>query len=296
MDVQADDLKGKSIVTRTLERAGGLVTLPEVMARVIEVTDDPERGANELFEIIKRDPVLSAKLLRVVNSAFYGLPGQVADVDRAITLLGLTQVKNLAIAVSVGKMFDARQDPRLFEARELWKHCVAVSVAAREITLAGGDKTRAAELFLAGLIHDIGLLVERQVFPNELAEVIERCEGSNETRFHEIEAEVLGADHQDFGEALATQWRFPQRLRAAVGNHHDPLALPDEFRKVGAILYCADTLCGQEGLGFDLESRTQPLTEEHLSAAGITAEQLEELRAKLHDEVGAAEAVLNSAS
>jgi len=296
MDVQAGDLRGRSIVARTLARAGDLVTLPEVMARVIEVADDPERGADELFGIIKRDPVLSAKLLRVVNSAFYGLPGQVADVDRAITLLGLTQVKNLAIAVSVGKMFDARQDSRLFDARDLWRHCVAVSVAAREIALLGGDRTRAAELFLVGLIHDIGLLVERQVFPDQLAEVLARCEGPQGRPFREVEAEVLGADHQDLGEALATHWRFPQRLRVVVGHHHEPPALPEELRKVGAILYCADTLCGQEGLGFDLESRSQPLTDEHLTAAGITADQLEGLRTALHDEVDSAEAVLSSAS
>ncbi len=296
MSTQSGDAHSRSIVARALSSAPDVATLPEVMAKILEVTDDPERGANELFDIINRDPVLSAKLLQVVNSAFYGLPGQVADVDRAIVLLGLKQVRNLAIATSAGEWFRASPDQRLFDARELWRHSVAVSVAAREIALLSGDRSDAPEMFLTGLIHDIGLLFERQALPDPLSGVVRFCNTSRSDGLLAAERRVIGATHEEFGEALATKWRFPRRLRMAVGGHHRPWDLPDELRRTGMILYCADAVCCQEGIGLDLSARGRELDDETLAGAGLTREQLPILREKLIREVDAMEVLLDLAA
>lgn len=285
----------QSVVARALTCANELATLPEVMTRIIEVSNDAKQGLNALFEIIKCDPVLSAKILKVVNSSFYGLPGQVSSVDRAITLLGLLQVKNLALATSIAGMFEAQHDARLFEAGELWRHCVAVGVAAREIALLACDQTAAADAFLSGLLHDVGLLLIRQALRGELAEVLKRLD-EGKRGFLELETEVIGATHQEIGEALTAQWRFPYHLRALVGQHHSPEQLPAESRRMGAILYCAETLCCQEGLGLAWEARGQELSHARLATAGVGAEALDGLRERLSVEVEAAEAVLSSSA
>lgn len=296
MSAHADDVHSRSIVAKALGKAADVATLPEVMARILEITDDPERGANELFDIIRRDPVLSARLLQVVNSAFYGLPGQVADLDRAIVLLGMKQVRNLAIATSAGEWFRASPDRRLFDARELWRHSVAVSVAARELALLAGDRNGAPELFLAGLIHDIGLLFERQALPDPLAGVVRFCNTSHSDGLLAAERRVIGATHEEFGEALAAKWRFPRRLRQAVGNHHRPWDLPEEQRRSGYILHCADVLCCNEGLGLDLSARDQELDAATVASAGISFEQLPLLRETLYREVDAMEVLLDLAA
>ncbi len=292
MSVQTTD-NVKTIVTRALDSVGDIATLPEVTVRIIEVVEDQNATSRELHAVIKHDPALSAKVLKVVNSAFYGLPGQVASVERAIILLGLSAVKNIAVAASLARMFKGSSDPDLFDAAELWKHCVAVAVAAKRIARVAGGAAAADEVFLAGLIHDLGLIVERQVFPKELGEVCRRCR-AGEGRLLDLEEKIVGATHQDFGYALSAKWRFPAGLRACVGGHHTPEAVDEEHQGLAMILHCADILCCREGFGLDLPARGEEIEQGLLDALGITADQLADMRDELVSDIEEAEAVLGS--
>jgi HD-like signal output (HDOD) protein len=292
MSVQTVD-NSNAIVTKALASVGEIATLPEVTAKIMQVVEDPNGTAAELHEVIKRDPALSAKVLSVVNSAFYGLPGQVANLDRAIILLGGSAVKNIAVAASLGRMFTGPRSSDDFDARGLWEHSVAVAVGARAINAAAGNVAPADEIFLAGLIHDVGLLAERQAFPDKLAEVVRRC-SNGDGDFLQLEKQIVGATHQEFGDALTTNWRFPRHLRAAVGSHHNPDTLPEELRRVVTILRCADILCCQEALGFYLTARGQELTQQMFDAVGIADDQLAEARGVLAAGLAEAEAVLGS--
>ena len=207
MDLQTADTQ--AIVNKALAAIGEIATLPEVTVKIIEVVEDPKGTARDLHEVIKRDPALSAKVLKVVNSAFYGLPGQVASVDRAIVLLGLSAVKNIAIAASISRMFKGAKATDAFDAKALWRHSLAVGVAAKMISTAAGDVAGQDEMFLAGLIHDLGLLMERQAFPEELNTIVSKV-SAGEGTFLEMERAVLGATHQDFGDGLTTKWEIPQ--------------------------------------------------------------------------------------
>ncbi|MFH1418511.1 MAG: HDOD domain-containing protein [Planctomycetota bacterium] len=292
MAVQTAD-KSKSIVSKAIASLGDIATLPEVTIKIIDVVEDADSTADDLQEVIKRDPALSAKILRVVNSAFYGLPGQVADVERASLLLGGVAVKNIAVAASLAKMFDGRQYPNLFPAKELWRHSIAVGVAAKRFTEVVGNPAGGDEFFLAGLIHDLGLLVERQVFPEELGEVCRRC-NAGEGNFSQLEQEIIGATHQAFGEALTAQWRFPKSLQVAAGYHHSPQNLPDDFRSIGMILQTADILCCQEELGLNLTAKDQEITQDLLDATGASTDQLEEVRGDLAEKLDKAEAAFDA--
>ncbi len=281
----------KVIVEKALAAVGDIATLPEVTIKIIEIVEDPKSTARDLHEVIKNDPALSVKVLKVVNSAFYGLPGQVASVDRAIILLGLSAVKNIAIAASIARLFKGRRISEQFSAADLWRHSVAVAVSARTMARLSPHPVMSDEVFVAGLIHDIGTLVERQVFPDQFAEVINRCERAN-IDFLECERQVIGADHQAFGVGLTTKWKFPRHLRAAVGFHHNPEALSVELRNIATLIHLADVLCCQEKIGFYLTAQHSVVTEDMLDPLGITYQQFDELRSTLTDQVTEAEATL----
>ncbi len=291
MTVEAAPDQAKAVVDKALASIGEIATLPEITIKIIQIVEDPKSTARDLHEVIKNDPALSVKVLKVVNSAFYGLPGQVASVDRAIILLGLSAVKNIAIAASIARLFQGKRISVEFSAADLWRHSVAVAVAARCIAKASPHPGMPDEIFVAGLIHDIGTLVERQAYPDEFAEVIRRCSES-EIDFLACEREVIGADHQAFGVGLTTKWKFPRHLRAAVGFHHCPEALSPELRNMAVLIHMADVMCCQEKLGMYLTAQREQITPDLFETLGITPAQLDEIRAELPEKLAEAEATL----
>lgn len=281
----------KTLVEQAVASIGDIATLPEVTIKIIELAEDPKSTARDLHEVIKNDPALSVKVLKVVNSAFYGLPGQVASVDRAIILLGLSAVKNIAIAASIARLFKGKRISEQFSAADLWRHSVAVAVGARAIAKCSPHPAMTDEVFVAGLIHDVGTLVERQSYPDQFAEVIQRCSEEN-IDFIECERQVIGADHQAFGVGLTTRWKFPRHLRAAVGFHHNPEALSPELRSMAVLIKTADVLCCQEKIGFYLTARNGRISEDLLDILGISMEQLDQVRATFPEQVADAEYTL----
>jgi HD-like signal output (HDOD) protein len=292
MPTQTAD-QAKQIVDKALASIGDIATLPEVTIKIIEIVEDAKSTARDLHEVIKTDPALSVKVLKVVNSAFYGLPGQIASVDRAIILLGLSAVKNIAIAASIARLFKGKRISEQFSAADLWRHNVAVAVAAKGIAKCAPHPALANEIFVAGLIHDLGTLVERQAFPDQFAQVIDRCSSLN-LDFMQCEREIIGADHQAFGAGLTAKWKFPRHLRAACGFHHNPEALSSELQGIGTIINVADVMCCQEEYGFPLTARGGEITEETLDLLKVTMGQIEEVRADLPNQVSEAEQTLTS--
>jgi putative nucleotidyltransferase with HDIG domain len=292
MAVQTAD-NAKLIVDKAIAAVGDIATLQEVTIKIIEIVEDPKSTARDLHGVIKNDPALSIKVLKVVNSAFYGLPGQVASVDRAIILLGLSAVKNIAIAASIARLFKGKRISEQFSAADLWRHSLAVAVAARNLAKASPHPAMTDEIFVAGLIHDIGTLVERQTFPDEFANVIARCM-SGGTSFLECERQIIGADHQAFGVGLTTKWKFPRHLRASVGFHHNPETLSVELRNMATLIHMADMLCSNEKIGFYLTAQNGVISPQMLSALGITAEQVEGIRKSLGEQVAEVEGMLTA--
>src|SRR5205807_4199733 len=138
-----------------------------VTVKIIQTVEDPKSTASQLHKIVSYDPALVTRILKVVNSAFYGLPGQIGSVERAIVLLGLNAVKNIAVAASLGQLFRGVKLCEGYTAKDLWTHCIAVAVTARE--LAKQMKLQIAdEAVLAGLIHDVGVLAALHVYPEKL--------------------------------------------------------------------------------------------------------------------------------
>src|SRR5687768_15855197 len=225
----------QAAVQEIIKKISSIATLPEVTAKIVHTVEDPKSTAAQLHKIVAHDPALATRILKVVNSAFYGLPGQIGSIERAIVLLGLNAIKNIAVAASLGQLFRGAKLCEGFTAKDLWTHCIAVGVTARE--LAKQMKLPVAdEAFLAGMIHDVGLLISLQTAPEQLRQVCETAKTSDRS-FVDLEREVMGMDHQQLGTCLAEQWRFPKNCQLVAGHHHQPSKLGDGNRLLVSLVY-----------------------------------------------------------
>lgn len=279
-----------AVVAGALKKITAIATLPEVTAKIVATVEDPRSSAAQLHKIVAHDPALVARILKVVNSAFYGLPGQIGSVERAIVLLGLNAIKNIAVAASLGQLFRGVKVCEGFTAKDLWTHCIAVGVTARE--LARTMKVPIAdEAFLAGLIHDLGLLVALQVWPDKLRQTCDIAR-SGEREFCEIEREIAGADHQQLGQALAESWKFPRSCQMVAGFHHQPTMLSDNNRLLVTLVFVADTLCAQQNQGFNLTAFQQKLESANLSDLQIDSLVIASVGSRLSEVISSASSLL----
>jgi HD-like signal output (HDOD) protein len=248
------------------------------------------------MRVISNDPALGARILKVVNSAFYGLPRQIGSINRAIVLLGLNAVKNIAIAASLTKLFRGGDLCPQFSARDLWIHSVACAAGSKllcdELHLGLPD-----EAFLGGLIHDLGIMVEMQALRNELIQVFDGLQvdkdGVPGHDMREVEQKVLGADHCAFGAGLCEAWKFPKSFTYVTAFHHRPLELSEGSRRLACIVYVADRMSAKANYGFRCDLHDLAIDPGVLDELKITAEQVAKVEEALPQVYEEAEATLN---
>lgn len=258
-----------------------LVSLPEVFMRIREVVSDPGSTMEEATAVIGKDPSLTAKLLKLVNSAFYartlrvsgGLPpGRVDTLSRAVMLLGLNQLSTLAMGVSVLPLF--KDIPaECIDMGQFWRHSVGVGVVTKLLAVRLGDPSP-ERFFVAGLLHDIGRLVLFKQAPALAAEALHLAGRDGRSLLH-AEREVFGFDHAALGGALLRKWRFPESLEQAVGRHHDPLAGAEPLE--AALVCAADMVAAAVLPGCSGERRIPEFLPEAWKLVRLSAEELPEL-------------------
>ncbi|HET9887627.1 MAG TPA: HDOD domain-containing protein [bacterium] len=268
----------------------GLTNLPPAPGILMEIWDvvGSENGsARKLAEILERDPALTAKLLRLANSAYFAVPRPISDVRSACVILGFELVRNIAISVA---SFDAltRRVGRILDLQAFWCHSVAVGVCAKGLSSVAG-LTPGSCAFCAGILHDIGKLVLATHSLEAYARVVERVEHSagTITDVRLIEREELGLDHEQAGLEIARLWRFPAEILSAVGHHHEPWTEPGDSRW-SALLGAANWMARR--LGFEsvptLRSEVASLLDARtLERLLLSAAALEETLAQLTPEV-----------
>jgi len=274
----------QSVVTSAISDISHIATLPEITLKIIELVEDPTSTAQDLHNIISNDPALCSRILKVVNSAFYGLPRQIGSINRAIVLLGLNAVKNIAIAASLTKLFRGGELCSRFSAKDLWIHSIATAAGAKlvcdELKLNLSD-----EPFLAGLIHDIGIMVEVQSMRHELLQVFEEMtfdgDGAPTSDMREVEGRVLGADHEAFGAGLCEAWKFPKSFTFVTRHHHAPMELAEENRALAAIVYVADRISALCGYGFRTDLPNLDFDPEVIDGLSLSAQQIEAIKERL---------------
>jgi HD-like signal output (HDOD) protein len=207
-----------AVLTAAIE---SVPTLPVVVHRVMEITANPESGVQELMQAISVDPVLTAKVLKIANSAFYSRSGQIATLQQALVVVGFNEVRNLVLSSAVLNNFGKISRVPGFDAPLFWRHSFVTGLACRLMARAMGQP--GGELFVAGLIHDIGKLVMVVALPAEFIKMM-KMTGNFGLEHIAAEKHLLGWTHEEVGLRLLKRWAFPQHLQYAVGYHHHPAA------------------------------------------------------------------------
>jgi len=249
-----------------------LASLPEIFTRVNELIDDPKSSAADIGKLISEDPGLTMRLLKIVNSAFYGFPSTITTVSRAITIVGTSELRDLILATSVIKMFNGIPED-LMNMDEFWKHSIATALIAHILA----SKRHAEDLeplFVSGLLHDIGKLVIYSRIPELGRETLARKK-YNHIDLCSAERDIIGFSHAELAGELARMWKLPDLLQQTLQNHHNP-EYAESYQIETAIICLADKIAKVVELGKGgVINGELPKDQRLWEIAGLTSQMLE---------------------
>ncbi len=231
MDVHPRELK---------QFVSDLPTLPIIFRELFSRMQDPDAKVSELAEVISRDQALTTKILKLVNSAFYGRPAQVSTISRAVIIMGFQAVRSAALAVSVFERFKGlKSNAAGFTLDEFWRHSIGVSCIAKQLSMVLG-RAEPEDAFVAGLLHDVGKLVMLQYFPEDVDDLT-RAASEQHLSWRAGEEALFPIGHASIGRALFRAWDFPPSVIEAVACHHTPEAA-SRHAELTALVHLADFL------------------------------------------------------
>jgi HD-like signal output (HDOD) protein len=236
------DLAGSEQVKGLVARINKLPTLPASYQKLVEVLKSPNSSIEDVADVISTDPAMTARLLKLVNSAYFGLQKPVADVGRAGALLGLDRIMALVLGQGI---FSDCEAPKVvgFSMEELWQHSVSTAAAAHRIAVAEQmDRDVVAAAFLAGMLHDIGKLVLAMGLPDQYAKVLKQAVNGRPGELQQIEMLELRASHTDVGAYLVGLWGLPNTIAEAIAYHEDPSQARTNTFALPAIVHAADRM------------------------------------------------------
>jgi HD-like signal output (HDOD) protein len=238
MDKTASDERYR----RFIESMDQLPSLPAIVARLIKVVSSPESSAEDAAAIIEKDPALTTKILRLANSAFYGIPRSISSVQSAIVVLGFNTIKSLALSASVMKIFPENKSTSIFDRIAFWKHSIVCGIAAKLIaqSVLNSIFIDPQSAFCAGIMHDVGKLVFELFTPKEYAVMCGLSKSKN-MPLVVIEAAAMGINHADVGRILSDKWGLPLDLEQTIVYHHDP-AEAKKTPELAALVNLADCM------------------------------------------------------
>jgi putative nucleotidyltransferase with HDIG domain len=225
---------------RIIENIKQLPALPLIVNKLIKVVNSPDSSAEDAADLIEKDPALTTKVLRLANSAFYGMPRSISSVSSAVVILGFNTLRSLVLGASVISMFPSNGAKIAFDRLRFWKHSIVCAMVARSIAqhIMGVTIMDPQSAFCAGIMHDIGKLIFELFTPQEYTAV---CRQSQEKGIPVVEAEaaVMGITHAQIGAILADKWALPLELEAAIVHHHEPQAAKN-VRELITTIHLAD--------------------------------------------------------
>jgi putative nucleotidyltransferase with HDIG domain len=224
-----------------------LPTLPAIFDGLLRMLDDPNTSTRTLSQALARDQVLTARLLKTANSAFYGFPQRVSTTSLALVVLGMDATRDVVLATSVMETFRKTRSDGRFDMAKFWDHSLAVAVAARELARRLRWESP-GEVFTAGLLHDLGQVVLHEHQPDLFQEVIRRIRDAAADP-KETELDVLGATHPQVGGWLCRHWNLPGALCDAVEYHHSPADCKTENQALAALVAIADGMAHETEIG-----------------------------------------------
>lgn len=251
-------------------------SLSPTVGKIVALANDMNSSARDLVQVIKVDPVLMAKVLKLINSTYFGMPREITSINRAVLLLGINTVKNLALSTAVvGSVSKRKETP--FDLRQVWEHALGVAVASKLLAKKRGiDIKHLEEFFIAGLLHDIGQILLISYVPKAYQRVVSLSD-ENLTTVSEEEVKVFGCDHARLGALVADKWALGPNLIASIKHHHEPeTQLDHEHAEFILTTAAANYFVHKQGLGFRGDALFDPLEDEVWQALGKSEEEFED--------------------
>ncbi len=223
-------------------------SIKQVVTQILKVINDPDSSANDLKNIIEIDPPLTAKLLHRANSAYYGYPRSISEIQEAIVCIGFDAVRELALNQKVCELFQNDESNYGYSRSFLWKHCVAVALCSK-LLFRRAFRRKGDNIYVAGLLHDIGIIVLDQFFHERFINILgESFSGKN--NLINIEISGFGFNHADVAGALTEDWGFPDKIVSAIKNHHFPDKSEKNHELISGTLFVANFLVQSKLMGF----------------------------------------------
>ncbi|MFY9234723.1 MAG: HDOD domain-containing protein [Fimbriimonadaceae bacterium] len=265
-------------------RGDNLPMLSQVASSLMRLADDPDSSHRTMAKFIEQDPAISAKILRVANSAAYG--GQdISSVNTALSMLGMKTIRSLAVSIAYQQVVSGKQSCPSFSKLEFWRHSLAVGVAAR-ILGKMKDPAAADQLYFIGLFHDVGMLVLERFLPQQFDTAIRLAQAGN-LPLHQAEQHAMGFSHAEAGALLAEKWGLPQAMWSPIRYHHEPMMDMENYTTTSFIA-AADLLANQSGF-----TNNDPKGLAHddsvLAPMELPEEQVEIIRSVIGSEVDKAQ-------
>ena len=247
-----------------------LISPPDIYLRINEMIADNSASADQFATVIAHDPGLTARLLKLVNSSYYGLRSKVDTVSRAFTIIGVHELTNLVNSICAVKTF-SKLSSDVTNMTTFWRHGIYTGIAARELAVQT-DCLNPERLFVAGLLHDVGSLAINRKYPEIAERNIIASEG-NEQNLAQLERQELGFDHAELGAMMFANWNLPEATCHAIRYHHEPNAATGSAHEAG-IIHVADALANASGTGSYSETVAEAidLDAEVLAPMGIAAD------------------------
>ena len=264
-------------LAKILAKVEAFPTMPAAGSKLLALLEEPEVSVNEVKDILRYDPGLTANVLKLANSAYFGIPAKIGSVKQAIVLIGLKRLVQLVIASCVGAVMNKAVAGYNMPSGNLWRHSIAVSIAA-EALVKDKQNLAAEDFFTPALLHDIGKLVLGSFVQEELTAIVNIS--AKGIPFVVAENMILGTDHAEIGAKILTGWSFPKDVVSAVWWHHDPESTDSPSMLVD-VVHLANLLCQTHTTAADNGDQGVELSAAVIERLGIKIAQFEAISAKV---------------
>ncbi len=257
-----------------------LPALPQVVLKIMDLTQDPRATAQDIGNVISHDQALTARVLRMANSAYYGYPRKVATAAEATVLLGFSTIRSVVLAASINDILNRELSGYALGVGEMWKHSFGTAMASRHI--AKRCRFKAIEVaYTAGLLHDIGKVILNNFMKQTYHEVV-AVATTEQISFLEAENRVLGFNHAVIGSRVARKWQLPAEIVEAIAFHHNP-AGAEKNPLLTACVHVSEALCTSMGLGGGLDGMLYPISKNAIELLGLGGQDIEDIAYELSD-------------
>ncbi len=257
-----------------------LASLPDVFHEIVEVIKSPTSSASHIAEVISKDASISSRLLRLVNSSFYGFMSKIDTLTRAVAVVGTVEITNLTMGIAVTSSFKDIP-PEIIDMKDFWEHSIAVGVVARILATQTG-LPNLERVFVGGLLHDIGRLTFIQGYPSVLKEMLV-WEASRPMTLHQLEKKIFDFTHARLGRGLLEEWKIPEELCSMVANHHAQYNSKDPIDLI--LVKTADAIAHSLGYGRSGSRRVPPFTDYDWKSTGLSMSILPSIAAQAANQI-----------